>query len=61
MALAFTGMSEAELARKMGTTPQALNQRMKADKFAAEELEKIAEILGAEYISAFRFPDGTEI
>lgn len=61
MALAFADMSEAELARKMGTTPQAFNQRMKADRFTVEELEKIAGILGAKYISAFKFPDGPEI
>lgn len=61
MALAFTGMSEAELARNMGTTPQAFNQRMKTDKFTFEELEQIAKILGAEYVSSFKFPDGTNI
>jgi len=61
MALAYRRMSEAELARQIGTSPQNLHQRLRTDRFAAEELEKIAEILGAEYISAFKFPDGTQI
>lgn len=61
MALAFIGMSESELARKLGTTPQAFNQRMKTDKFSTDELERIATALGAVYTSSFIFPDGTNI
>jgi hypothetical protein len=61
MALAYKRMSEANLARQMGTTPSAFNQRMKTDKFSAEDLSKIASILGAVYVSAFEFPDGTRI
>ncbi len=61
MALAFKSMSESELARSLGSTPQAFNQRMKTDKFSTEELEKIAELLGAYYASSFTFPDGTKI
>ena len=33
MALAYRNMSEAELARKIGSTPSAFNQRLKSDKF----------------------------
>ena len=61
MALAFKNMSEAELARKLNTTPQAFNQRIKTDKFTTEELEKIATILGAKYLFGFEFMDGTKI
>ncbi|MDR2023059.1 MAG: helix-turn-helix transcriptional regulator [Hungatella sp.] len=61
MALAYKGMSESELARSLGTTPQAFNQRMKTDKFTTDDLSKIAEILGASYLSEFSFPDGTKI
>jgi ribosome-binding protein aMBF1 (putative translation factor) len=60
-ALAYAGMSEAQLARKFNSSPSAFNQRMKTDKFTAEELEKIAAILNAEYKSTFVFPDGTQI
>lgn len=61
MALAYIGKSEAQLARDIGTTPSAFNQRMKTDKFTAEDLEKIAKALNAEYKAAFVFPDGTHI
>jgi len=61
MALAYVRMSEAELARRLNTSPQAFNQRMKTDKFSSNELEKIAKILGAKYLAYFEFPDGTKI
>lgn len=61
MAQTYANTSGAELARKLGTTPQALGQRMKTGKFSTEELNKIADALGAEFICAFRFPDGTDI
>lgn len=61
MALAYKNMSESELARQFGTSPQAFNQRMKTDKFSSADLAKIADILGAKYIAVFEFPDGTKI
>lgn len=61
MVLAYKGISEASLAKSLGTTPQAFNQRMKTDKFTSEELGKIAEALGGEYEFYFSFPDGTKI
>ena len=61
MSLAFIGMSEAALAREIGTTPQAFNQRIKTDKFTSEELARIASALGAVYTAFFEFPDGTRI
>jgi len=61
MALAYVEMSEAELARKIGTSPSAFNQRMKTDKFTSPELEKIANAIGATYTFSFDFPDGTSI
>ena len=61
MALAKIGMSEAELARKLDTSPQAFNQRMKRGKFTEEELEHIAQIIGCKCQITFSFPDGTTI
>ena len=61
MALAYKGMSEAELARSIGTSPSAFNQRMKTGKFSTEEMEKIAEVLEADYYFGFSFKDGTKI
>ena len=61
MAEAVARMKEAELARRMDTTPQAFNQRMKTGKFKYDELEQIAAALGAELVVSFRFPDGTDV
>lgn len=61
MALAYKGMSEAELARSIGSSPSAFNQRMKTGKFSSEEMERIAETLEATYYFGFEFKDGTKI
>ena len=61
MALAYRNMSEADLARAIGSSPSAFNQRMKRERFTKEELEAIAAVLGASYRAEFVFPDGTVI
>ena len=61
MALSFKGISQAELARKIGTTPSNLNQKVKRNTLTKEELEKIADVLGALWRAEFEFPDGTII
>lgn len=62
MALAYKGISQAALARDIGMSPSNFNQKIKRDTFTDEELEKMADALGAIYIPAsFEFPDGTKI
>lgn len=61
MAEAYADVSEAELARRLGTSSQAFGQRMRTGKFNSEDLEKIATALGAEFVCCFKFPDGSEI
>ena len=61
MALVYKGISQAELARLIGTTPPNLNLKIKRETLKQEDLEKIAEALGAVYTAAFEFPDGTKI
>ena len=61
MALAYGDISQAELARRLGTTPANFNHRMKNGTFKVEELEKIAEALGAKFSYSFDFEDGTKI
>ena len=46
MALAYGEASQAELARRLGTTPANFNHRLKGGTFKVDELEKIAEIIG---------------
>lgn len=61
MAETYAKISEAELARRLGKTSQALGQRIKTGKFTSAELDELAAALGAEFHCCFRFPDGTEI
>lgn len=60
-ACAAAGISQTELAKRTGQSPQNLNQRFKTGKFSTPELEQIAAALGAEYHAFFVFPDGTKI
>ena len=61
MALAHAGISQAELARRLRTSPQNLHQRIKRGALRMEDMEKIAEACGGEWIAVFRFGDGTTI
>ena len=60
-ALGIAGISQSELARRLGTTPQNLNQRIKRDALKPDDMTKIAEAIGAEWVAVFEFPDGTRI
>lgn len=61
LAETYAKISEADLARRLGTTPQAFGQRMKTGKFSSADLEAIASALGSEVKVQFVFPDGAEI
>lgn len=61
MAMAYKNVSVAELARRLGTTREALRQRLSRETLKPQDLKKIAEVLGAEFVMTFRFPDGKEI
>ena len=61
MALAYAGISKAELARRMNMSPQLLNKRLDTGKFEIEEWEKIATALGAKFDIGFTFPDGKRV
>ena len=55
MALAYRGISQAELARKIGTTPSNLNQKIKRNTLTKEEMEQIAKALGGSWRAEFVF------
>lgn len=61
MACAKLNISQAELARRYGTSPQSFSAKMKRDSFTMKELKKIAFILDIKINFAFEFADGTEI
>ena len=61
MATAYCGISNAELARRLGWSPQLLSKRLNTGKFTVEEWKTIATALGAKARVGFVVPDGREI
>lgn len=61
MAMAFKNISQSKLAELVGTSPQNFNKKLKRQTFSPEELEKIADVLGAKFQCYFEFEDGTKI
>ncbi len=61
MALAYKNISQAELARRLGTTPQNLNQKIKHNTLTNSDFEQIAAALGCSWRAEFVFEDGTVI
>jgi transcriptional regulator with XRE-family HTH domain len=60
-ATAYKGLSQAKLAAAIGMTASNFNQKIKRGTFSDEELQRIAEALGATFEVAFVFPDGMKI
>lgn len=61
VALAHRGTSQAQLARDVGESPANFNKKVKRNTLTKEDLEQIAEAMGAKYVCYFEFPDGTRI
>ncbi len=55
------GISEAELARRLGKSPQNFNSKMKRGSFTVDDLEKIALVTGTDFKRCFVLIDGEEI
>ena len=53
-------ISEAELARRVGVTPQNFNHKMKRDNFTEKDLREIADALGLVLEISFIDPDTGE-
>ena len=60
MAVAYCGITNAELARRLGWSPQLLNKRLNTGKLSIEEWETIGEALGGKVHIRFSF-DGNEV
>ena len=53
-------ISEAELARRLGVSPQNLNNKMKRDNFTENDLQKIAVALDCTLSVSFKLNDTGE-
>lgn len=54
-------VSEAELARRLGKSPQNFNSKMKRGTFTITDLEKVASALGVQFKRIFVLGNGEEI
>lgn len=54
-------ISQAELCRRIGQTPQNFNKKLKRGTVSFEEMVAIAEALDVGYEQAFVLPDGEKI
>ena len=54
-------ISVAELARRIGQTPQNFNKKLKRETVTLDELKAIADVLDIKFEQAFILPDGNEI
>lgn len=56
-----SNISVAELARRIGKSPQSLNAKLKRESFTIEELEIIADAANAKFLRAFELSSGDQI
>ena len=55
------GVSEAELARRLGKSPQSFNSKMKRETFTVSDLDEIASVLGVSFKRYFVLDNGEEV
>lgn len=54
-------ISMAELARRLGKSPQSFNSKMKRGSFTIDELDRIAEVTGSTFERNFIMRNGEKI
>ena len=60
-ALKKAGLTQLDIAVKLGTSQQNFNNKVRRMSFSDAELSEIAEMVGARYVSCFEFSDGERI
>ena len=56
-----SNISVAELARRLGKSPQTFNAKMKRESFTIEELDIIADAVNAKFFRNFELSSGDKI
>ena len=54
-------ISLAELARRLGKSPQAFSAKLKRESFTVEELEIIADAVDAKFLRSFELSTGEKV
>lgn len=55
---AYANLSQAELARRFGTSPQNFGRKLAQENFYIADLQRIAELTGAEFKESFTLKSG---
>ena len=55
------GISVAELARRIGQTPQNFNKKLKRETVSTEELMQIADVLGVVFEQSYILENGEKL
>ena len=56
-----SNISIAELARRLGKSPQSFNAKLKRESFTIKDLEEIANVTGTGFKRNYILPNGEEI
>lgn len=56
-----SNISVAELARRLGTSPQAFNAKLKRASFTVKDLEIIANAVNAKFLRSFELSSGDSV
>ena len=56
-----SNISMAELARRIGISPQSLNGKLKRGSFTIEDLDQVADAVGVSFSRKFILSNGEEI
>lgn len=56
-----SGISMAELSRRLNTSPQSFSGKLKRESFSISELEAIADAVGVEFEHNFLLKNGEKI
>lgn len=56
-----SNISVAELARRLGKSPQSFNSKLKRESFTIKDLEEIAEATGTSFRRNYILPNGEKI
>ena len=56
-----SNISTAELARRLGVSPQSLSAKLKRESFTIADLENIADAVGSKFERYFIFDNGERV
>ena len=60
-AMAYAGATQTNIAKELGYTQANFSTKIKRESLNDQELENMAQMIGAKYKCYFEFDDGTKI